>query len=72
VIKHGTTRDKIVKEEGVICFEIEVAGLIDNFRYLVIRGICNYTDSYKNKIWQLYATATAAAFTRGLLGFINE
>ena len=50
VIKHGTTRDKIAKEEGVICFEIEAAGLIDNFRCLVIRGICDYTDSHKNKI----------------------
>jgi hypothetical protein len=31
VIKHSITRDKIAKEEGVICFEIEAAGLIDNF-----------------------------------------
>jgi nucleoside phosphorylase len=30
VIKHGTTRDKIAKE-GVIGFEMEAAGLMDNF-----------------------------------------
>jgi nucleoside phosphorylase len=72
VMKHGTTRDKIAKEEDVICFEIEAAGLMDSFRCLVIRGICDYADSYKNKIWQPYAAATAAAFARALLGFINE
>ena len=72
VMKHGTTRDIIAKEEGVICFEMEAAGLMDNFRCLVIRGICDYADSHKNKIWQPYAAATAAAFARALLGFIDE
>jgi nucleoside phosphorylase len=72
VMKYGTTRDKIAKKEGVICFEMEAAGLMDNFRCLVIRGICDYADSHKNKIWQPYAAATAAAFARVLLGFIDE
>jgi nucleoside phosphorylase len=72
VIKYSTTRDKIAMEEGVICFEIEAAGLMDNFRCLVIRGICDYADSHKNKIWQPYAAATAAAFARVLLGFVDE
>jgi nucleoside phosphorylase len=71
-MKHGTTRDKIVKEESVICFEMEDTGLIDNFRCLIIRGICDYTDSYKNKIWQPYTAATAAVFARVLLGFIGK
>jgi nucleoside phosphorylase len=72
VMKHGTTRDKIANEEGVICFEMEAAGLMDNFRCLVIRGICDYADSHKNKRWQPYAAATAAAFARALLGFVDE
>ncbi len=72
VMKHGVTRDKIAKEEGVICFEMEAAGLMDSFRCLVIRGICDYADSHKNKIWQPYAAATAAAFARELLRFIDE
>jgi nucleoside phosphorylase len=72
VMKHGITRDKIAKEEGVLCFEMEAAGLMDNFRCLVIRGICDYADSHKNKMWQPYAAATAAAFARVLLGFIDE
>ncbi|KAF6811461.1 Ankyrin repeat domain-containing protein 50-like protein 3 [Colletotrichum plurivorum] len=36
VIKHGETRDKLSKELGVLCFEMEAAGLQD-FPCLVIR-----------------------------------
>ena len=72
VMKHGITRDRIAKEEGVICFEMEAAGLMDNFRCLVIRGISDYADSHKNKIWRPYAAATAAAFARAVLGFVDE
>jgi hypothetical protein len=49
-MKYSITRDKIAKKENVICFEIKTTRLIDNFRYLVVRGICDYIDSYKNKI----------------------
>ena len=30
---------------------MEAVGLINNFPYLVIRGICDYLDLYKNKEW---------------------
>jgi nucleoside phosphorylase len=71
-MKHGVTRDKIAEEEGVACFEMEAAGLMENFPCLVIRGICDYADSHKNKRWQPYASATAAVFAKELLGFIDE
>jgi nucleoside phosphorylase len=71
VMKHGITRDQIAKREKVLCFEMEAAGLMDNFPCLVIRGICDYADSHKNKDWQPYAAATAAVFARILLGFVN-
>jgi nucleoside phosphorylase len=71
VMKHGISRDQIAKQLGVICFEMEAAGL-DNFPCLVIRGICDYADSHKNKRWQPYAAATAAAFAKELLGVIDE
>ena len=45
-------------------------GLVDTFPCLVIRGICDYADSHKNKIWQPYAAATAAAYAKELLGII--
>jgi nucleoside phosphorylase len=72
VMKHGITRDTIAIEEGVICFEMEAAGIMNDFPCLVIRGICDYADSHKNKIWQRYAAATAAAFAREILGLIDK
>ena len=51
VMRHGVTRDQLGKEFGVLCFEMEAAGLMDNFPCLVIRGICDYADSHKNKQW---------------------
>ncbi|KAL2012539.1 hypothetical protein VTN00DRAFT_64 [Thermoascus crustaceus] len=70
-MKHGRTRDKLAQELGILCFEMEAAGLMDNFPCLVIRGICDYADSHKNKIWQEYAAATAAAYAKELLSVIH-
>jgi nucleoside phosphorylase len=54
----------------VLYFKIETAGLINSFPYLVVPGICNYTDSHKNKRWQPYAAATAAACAKEVLSVI--
>ena len=62
VIKDGVTRDMLSSElGGVLCFEMEAAGLMNDFPCLVIRGICDYADSHKNDQWQPYAAASAAA-----------
>jgi hypothetical protein len=42
VVRHGTSRDALAQELGVICVEIEAAGLMDSFPCLVIRGIYDY------------------------------
>jgi nucleoside phosphorylase len=68
VMKDAIERDKVSTEfGGVICFEMEAAGLMNSFPCLVIRGICDYSDSHKNKKWQPYAAAAAAAYTKELL-----
>ncbi|KAK3169764.1 hypothetical protein OEA41_009148 [Lepraria neglecta] len=67
VIKNGSMRESFRKELHMLCFEMEAAGLMDNFPCLVIRGICDYADSHKNKRWQPYAAATAAAYATELL-----
>ncbi|KAL3444762.1 purine and uridine phosphorylase [Aspergillus insuetus] len=67
VIKHGQTRDRLAKELGILCFEMEAAGLMDQVPCLVIRGISDYSDSHKNKDWQGYAALTAAAYAKELL-----
>ncbi|KAL9088207.1 MAG: hypothetical protein Q9165_006334 [Trypethelium subeluteriae] len=68
VMRDGVTRDKVSSEfGGVLCFEMEAAGLMNNFPCLVIRGICDYADSHKNKRWQPYAAVAAAAYAKELL-----
>ena len=67
VMEHGITRDQIAERDDVICFETKAAGLMDNFPCLVIRGICDYADSHKNKKWRPYAAAIAAAYAKALL-----
>lgn len=49
--------------------EMEAAGPVDELHY-VIRGICDYADLHRNKRWQPYATATAAASAQELLSVI--
>ena len=68
VIKSGKDRDAIARETGVIAFEMEGAGAWDNFPCVVIKGACDYADSHKNKVWQRYAAATAAACMKAFLG----
>ncbi|KAF1347490.1 hypothetical protein BDV97DRAFT_269757, partial [Delphinella strobiligena] len=54
-------------DKGTLCFEMEAAGLINHFPCLIIRGICDYTDSHKNNEWQGYAAMTAAVYAKDLL-----
>ncbi|TRX89494.1 hypothetical protein FHL15_009663 [Xylaria flabelliformis] len=70
VIKHAKTRDRLAQEFDAICFEMEAAGLMDSLQCLVIRGICDYSDSHKSKQWQKYASATAAAYAKELLSVV--
>lgn len=61
VMKSGEDRDAIVRQTGVIGFEMESAGVWDVLPCVVIKGACDYADSHKTKTWQRYAAATAAA-----------
>jgi len=71
VMRDAVERDKVSAElGGVLCFEMEAAGLMNSFPCLVIRGICDYADSHKNKRWQAYAAGTAAACAKEVLSVI--
>ncbi|KAK4225381.1 nucleoside phosphorylase domain-containing protein [Podospora fimiseda] len=70
VIKDGTTRDNIAARFSGKCFEMEAAGvggrsvgaptagMMDNLQCLPIRGICDYSDSHKNKVTTITAAHT--------------
>jgi nucleoside phosphorylase len=71
VMRDGRTRDRVSRElGGALCFEMEAAGLMSSFPCLVIRGICDYADSHKNKTWQAFAAAAAAACAKEVLSVI--
>lgn len=61
----------LAKELGILCFEMEAAGLMDHFLCLVIRGISDYSDSHKNNRWQGYAAITAAVYAKDLISALE-
>ncbi|KAH6844808.1 hypothetical protein B0I37DRAFT_312184, partial [Chaetomium sp. MPI-CAGE-AT-0009] len=73
VIKDAALRNELNKEFGkeLLCVEMEAAGLMNNFPCIVIRGICDYADSHKNKDWQKHAAAMAAGFGKELLQYVS-
>jgi nucleoside phosphorylase len=70
LMKDALIRDRLAADKDVLCFEMEAAGLMNHFPCLVIRGICDYSDSHKNKEWQGYAAMAAAAYAKDLLSRI--
>ncbi|EAW15295.1 5'-methylthioadenosine/S-adenosylhomocysteine nucleosidase family protein [Aspergillus clavatus NRRL 1] len=66
LVKDAAIRGQLAKR-GIKCVEMEAAGLVDDYPCLVIRGICDYADKYKNDDWQEYAAATAAGYAKELL-----
>ncbi|KAF2402654.1 purine and uridine phosphorylase [Trichodelitschia bisporula] len=68
LMRDGERRDEISKKlGGILCFEMEAAGLMNHFPCLVIRGISDYSDSHKSDDWQAYAAATAASSAKEFL-----
>jgi len=67
LMKDALYRDTLAEKWKILCFEMEAAGLMNDFPCLVIRGICDYSDSHKNKEWQGYAALAAAAYAKDLL-----
>ncbi|KAG5814283.1 hypothetical protein H9Q74_002896 [Fusarium xylarioides] len=71
LMKNAASRDEFASKADILCFEMEAAGLMDGFRCLIIRGICDYCDSHKNDKWQGYAAMTAAVYAKQILGMIR-
>ncbi|KAH7117471.1 hypothetical protein EDB81DRAFT_818564, partial [Dactylonectria macrodidyma] len=64
--------DTVMKETGVIAFEMEGAGVWDEVPCIVVKGACDYADCYKHKGWQNFVAATTAAASKAILeGYIR-
>lgn len=71
VMRSAHVRDRLREAWNVLCFEMEAAGLMNYFPCVVIRGLCDYSDSHKTKRWQSYAAVVAAAYAKDLLRVIG-
>ncbi|KAL8299083.1 hypothetical protein RB593_009136 [Gaeumannomyces tritici] len=67
VMRSGEHRDAIARRHGVIAFEMEGAGAWDEVPCIVVKGICDYADSLKSKLWQNFAAASAASVAVAIL-----
>jgi nucleoside phosphorylase len=69
--RNAQRRDQLRKDYDIIGLEMEAAGIMNSIAVGVIRGVCDYADGKKNKGWQPYAAATAAAYAKAIVCQIN-
>ncbi|KAG7438373.1 hypothetical protein Forpi1262_v001928 [Fusarium oxysporum f. sp. raphani] len=67
VLKSSKDRDGLAERLGIAAFEMESAGLWEDLPCIVVKGVCDYADSHKNKEWQDFAAATSASVVKALL-----
>jgi len=67
LMKNAKKRNELRDKFNLIGLEMEAAGTMDTIPVGVIRGVCDYGDSRKNKEWQPYAAAMAAAYAKEVL-----
>lgn len=67
LMKNARKRNELRDKYNVIGLEMEAAGTMNHIPVGVIRGVCDYGDEYKNKEWQPYAAAMAAAYAKAVL-----
>jgi nucleoside phosphorylase len=70
LMKNSRKRNELRDRYNVIGLEMEAAGTMNRIPVGVIRGVCDYGDEHKNKKWQPYAAAMAAAYAKAVLSEI--
>ncbi|KAK3947022.1 nucleoside phosphorylase domain-containing protein [Pseudoneurospora amorphoporcata] len=53
IVRSSAKRNELYARHNIICLEIEAAGVMSDYQGLVIRGVCDYADSHKNKKWRV-------------------
>ena len=71
LMKNAQKRNELRDRYNVIGLEMEAAGMMNRIPVGVIRGVCDYGDQHKNKEWQPYAAAMAAAYAKAVLSEIH-
>lgn len=71
LMKNARKRNELRDRYNIIGLEMEAAGTMNRIAVGVIRGVCDYGDEHKNKQWQPYAAAMAAAYAKAVLAHIT-
>lgn len=71
LMKSSQERDELRDRYKLIGLEMEAHGTMNTIPVGHIRGVCDYGDKHKNKEWQGFAAAVAAAYAREVLCEIN-
>ena len=71
LVRSAKKRDELRDKFDLIGLEMVAAGIMNRIPVGVIRGVCDYGDAQKNKVWQPYAAAMAAAYAKYLLNTIT-
>lgn len=71
LMKNSRKRNELRDKYNIIGLEMEAAGTMNRIPVGVIRGVCDYGDEHKNKQWQPYAAAMAAAYAKAILNEIS-
>ncbi|POR34543.1 Putative Pfs, NACHT and WD domain protein [Tolypocladium paradoxum] len=71
LMKNASRRDALRDKYNLIGIEMEAAGAMNRIPVGVFRGVCDYGDEHKNKDWQPYAAAMAAAYAKAVLAQIG-
>ncbi|RSL94793.1 hypothetical protein CDV31_014157 [Fusarium ambrosium] len=67
LVKNAQRRNELRDKYNIIGLEMEAAGTMNRIPVGVVRGVCDYGDEHKNKDWQPYAAAMAAAYAKAIL-----
>ncbi|KAF3809659.1 hypothetical protein GCG54_00012947 [Colletotrichum gloeosporioides] len=67
LMRNSRRRNELRDKYNIIGLEMEAAGTMNCIPVGVIRGVCDYGDEHKNKEWQPYAAAMAAAYAKSVL-----
>ncbi|KAM3434380.1 hypothetical protein MY4824_005460 [Beauveria thailandica] len=49
VLKSGEERDRLARQYNILLLEVEGAGIWENLPCIMVKGVCDYADSHKNK-----------------------
>ncbi|RYP80050.1 hypothetical protein DL770_006409 [Monosporascus sp. CRB-9-2] len=71
LMRNSRQRNELRDRYNIIGLEMEAAGTMNRIPVGVIRGVCDYGDEHKNKDWQPYAAAMAAAYAKAILSEIS-